>query len=97
MPGGVLEEAYERWMMGRGPKFWEPHRRRVECPECGVEVAADFLLTHFQIQHGGGRGDWGGDPSLPPPREAQTYRVSFPKDLSKLWCPVAGCLGRAPF
>ena len=27
--------------------------------------------------------------------EAQTYRVSFLKHLSRLWCLVAGCLGGA--
>ena len=30
MPGGILEEAYERRTKGKGPKFWERQRRRVE-------------------------------------------------------------------
>ena len=41
---------------------------------------------------------WGGDTGgghPPPLREAQTYRVSLPKQLPRLWCPVAGCLGGA--
>ena len=37
----------------------------------------------------------GGGTHTPTPREAQTYRVSFPKYLSRIRCPVAGCLGGA--
>ena len=44
---------------------------RVDCTECGVEVAVGSLLTHRQIQHEVGRGDQGGNP--PPPGEAQTW------------------------
>ena len=36
----------------------------------------------------------GGHPP-PPPREAQTYQVYFPKHSPSLQCPVAGCLGGA--
>ena len=39
----------------------------MELPECGVEVAAVFLLTHCQIQHGVERGDGdGGDIDVVP-------------------------------
>ena len=50
---------------GQGPTFWERQRRRVECPECGVEVAAELLLTHCKSQH----------------VKDHTYRVSSPKTL----------------
>ena len=63
-PGGILEEAYARRATGKGPTFREQQRRRVEFPECGVEVAAGSLLTHCQIQNGVG---WG----TPPPPTPQ--------------------------
>ena len=66
----------------------------MEFPEYGVEVAVGSLLTHCQIQHSMGRGEPGGE-SHPPPIEAQTYRVSFPKHLLQLGCAVVGYLGGA--
>ena len=41
------------------------------------------------------RGETGGGNPPPHPMEAQTYRVYFPKHVSRLQCPVAGCLGGA--
>ena len=66
--------------------------------ECIVEVAVGLLLTHCQIQHGLGRGDreaWGGVTPPPPPWEAQTYRVSFPKHKLQIRRLVEECLGGA--
>ena len=83
-PGGMSEEAYERRTTGEGPTFWGCQRRRVECPECRVEVSAGSLLMHHQIQPSLGRGGRWGSPPLPPPREAQNYRLYFPKHLSRI-------------
>ena len=76
--GRMLEESYERRPTVKGPKFRECQRRRVECPECRVEVAVGLLMTHRQSQHGVGQGDRGGGgpttpppPPPPPPGEAQ--------------------------
>ena len=70
---------------------------RVEFPECRVELTAGPLLKYRHSQHGAGQGYWGGAPPPPPhPREAQTYRVSFPKYLLRIRGPVAGCLGGVP-
>ena len=92
--GGMSEEAYERRTTGKGPTFWDLQRRRVECSECRVELAMGSLLMHRQSKQGVGRGDQGRAPPPPPsPGEAQTYRVSFPKRLSRLRCPVERCLG----
>ena len=66
----------------------------VACLECGVEVASGLLLKKRQIQHVMGWGYREGGTS-PPPSEAQTYRVSFPKHLWWLQCLVEGCLGGA--
>ena len=62
MPGRMSVEAYERRTTGIRPTFWERQRRRVECPECRVEVAAGSLLTKCQSQHGVGQGERGGSP-----------------------------------
>ena len=45
-----------------------------------------------------GKETGGGHPPSPTqlPREAQTYRVSFSKNFSRLQCLVAGCLGGEP-
>ena len=51
-PGGILEESYKIRTTGIGETFWERQRRRVECLECGVEVAEGLLLTHCQIHNG---------------------------------------------
>ena len=82
----MYDEVYAQQAMETGPTFQEHYWRQVECPECRLEVAAVLLLTYCQIQHGMGRGDRdGGTPPPPPPNEAQTYRVSFPKQVSLLW------------
>ena len=90
-PGSISVEAYKRHTTGTGKTFQERQRRRVNCPECGVEVTAGSLLTHCQIQHGVGWGDREAPP--PRPRESQTYRVYSPKHMLRLWCPVEGCMG----
>ena len=61
-PGKILVEAYERQMMGTGPTFQERQGIRVECPECGFEVAAGSLMMHRQIQQWRGSGLPGRDP-----------------------------------
>ena len=53
--------------MGKGPTFGERQRRRVEFPDCGVEVEAVLLLTHFQSHHGVVQGERGGGHPPPPP------------------------------
>ena len=65
MPIRMSLEEYEKRTTGTGPTFREQQRRRVDCPECGVEVAAGSLLMHRLRQHGMGWGDQG--PPPPPP------------------------------
>ena len=66
VPGGMLDEVYARRVTGKGPTFWESQQRRVECPDCGVYVAAGLIMTHCQSQHGMERGKQGGAPQPPP-------------------------------
>ena len=82
-PVGMLEVAYARWTPGVVPKYRERQRRRVQCPECGLELAVNSLPAHLQIQHGMGRGG------------SQIYWISIPMILSQLSCPVDGCRGGA--
>ena len=53
--------------MGTGTTFREQQLRRVDLPECGVEVMAGSLLTNHQSQHGVGQGGLGGSRGGPPP------------------------------
>ena len=50
--GNQSEEAYRRKMMGEGLTFRERKRERVECRDCGKEVAAGSLDSHRMSQHG---------------------------------------------
>ena len=55
-------------------------------------MVVGYLLTHVKIQHSVGQGGqvW---PQPPPPGESQTYQVSFPAALTRLWYPVPGLQG----
>ena len=87
----MYPEAYGRRTAGIGQNFQKIQRRRIDFPECRVVVEAGLLLTHRQNQHILGRVDQGG---TPPPREAQTYRVSFPKTSIAAPVPGGGVPGR---
>ena len=85
--GNQSEEAYGRKMKGAGLTFMERKRERVECRDCGKEVAAGSLDSHRMSQHGKARerrwiqidaatvGRRGGEP--------KTYRIEFPKGGTK--------------
>ena len=83
--GRILVEAYERLATGTGLMFWERQRMRVQCLECGVEVATGLLLTHRQRQYCMFREHQGGAPTPFPSEEAQSYRISLTKCLLRLW------------
>ena len=53
--GNQLEEAYGRKMTGEGLTFMERKIERVECRNCGKEVAAGSLDSHLMSQHGKAR------------------------------------------
>ena len=81
--GNHSEEAYGRKMTGEGLMFRERKRERVECRDCGKEVAAGSLESHRMSQHGKARerrGTWtdaatvGGEEG-----ETKTYWIEFPK------------------
>ena len=67
-------------------------RRRLEYPECGVEVAAGLLLMHLQIQHGMVWGGRRGNP--PPPQGGPNLPVLLPKTFVASPMPGRGVPGR---
>ena len=86
-------------MTGEGLTHLERKRERVECRDCGKEMAAGSLDTHRMSQHGKtkerrwtwtdaamGGGGGGGKPT--------TYPIEFPKGGTKE-CSVEGYPGRA--
>ena len=79
--------------MGLSPK--ERKRERVECGDCGQEMAAAYLDSHRISQHGRARDrKWTWTEAATGSEEPRTYRVEFPKGGTQL-CPVDGCPGRA--
>ena len=44
--------SYGRKMMGEGPTYREQQKERVECGDCGKEMAAGSLESHRMTQHG---------------------------------------------
>ena len=46
-----MEDVYGRNMMGEGPTYQERQKDRVECGECGKEMAAGSLASHRMTQH----------------------------------------------
>ena len=65
--GGTQSEvAYERRMMVGGLTYWARQRVRIQCPDCGEDLAAGSLAVHRKTKHGvdtGGRQQWDTPPS----------------------------------
>ena len=88
------EAAYKRRMTGEGISYWDRQRVRVECSECGEELAVGLLSVHQQTHHGklyGKRRKW---EITSPDGEPQTYRMVFPPVVGLKTCPVEECWGR---
>ena len=50
--GNQSEVAYERKMTGEGPTYCDRQKERVECGDCGKEMAVGSLESHQMLQHG---------------------------------------------
>ena len=46
MVGTQLEAYYEQSMTGEGLTYLYRQRIRVQCPECGVDLAAGLMAAH---------------------------------------------------
>ena len=40
------DTVYERRMTGKGITYWERHRFRVQCLDCGEEMVAGLMRVH---------------------------------------------------
>ena len=97
MPGFIWGEhgceAYKRQATGEGSTFRERKGTRVSCEVCGGIMAASFLRHHMDIFDGRVfpqvRGvDVGGG-------GLEVYRVSFPRIIKSVECPMEGCPTRS--
>ena len=50
--GTQSESAYRRRITGEGPSYRDRHKVRVQCRECGKEMATGSLAGHRTTQHG---------------------------------------------
>ena len=83
-------------MTGEGPTYRERKKERVECGDCGKEMAAGSLESHWMIQHGKAKVDkWSWNEAATGGGETQTYRIEFPTKGRTRECSVEGCPGRA--
>ena len=89
--GTQLEAAYEQRMTGAVPSYWGIQRVRVQCLECGEEMALGSLEVHLQMQPGEatvGRQHWG---ATAPGGEPRTYNMVFPTARGPRNCPIEVC------
>jgi Zn ribbon nucleic-acid-binding protein len=92
--GPESSPAYKRRQEGTGDSFRERQRRRVECSQCGKDLAAGSLSVYMQTQHGLTR-DGGVGRVDAPGRQPAVFTISFPKVTPTANCPIEGCPGTA--
>ena len=64
-------------MTGEGPTYQERQKERVECGECGKEMAAGSLASHRMAQYGQAIEErWSWEPSATV-GDPQTYWLAF--------------------
>ena len=93
--GTQSEETYGRRMTGEGPAYQELQKGRVQCGDCGKEMASGSLVSHRVTQHGWvaeKRWSWEASATGGAP---QTYRMALPTKGGPQSCPVEGCPCRA--
>ena len=78
--------------MGEGLTYRDHQRLRVQCLECGTDLAVESLASHQQTYNGVGMGYKRETP--PPAGDPKTYRISFLSASRQRDCPVEGCKGR---
>ena len=79
--GNQSEVAYGHKMTGEGPKYCERLKERVECRDCGKEMAAGSLEAHRMLQHGKAKEEnwkWTDTATVGGGGKPNTYRIEFP-------------------
>ena len=93
--GTQSEAAYGRKMAGEGPIYRERQKGQVECGECGKEMVAGSMASHWMTQHGQVKEErWSWEASATG-GDAQAYRLAFPTKGGPWSCPVEGSPGRS--
>ena len=76
--GNQSEAAYGRKIKGEGPIYQERQKERVECRECGKEMAAGSLASYQMTHQGKAKEEqWSWDASATG-GDPRTYRIAFP-------------------
>ena len=86
--GNITQTAYGRRLTGEGKLYRELQRDRVECKECGEQMAVVSMSSHLMTRHGkaaGRRRQWTNPAEYRVPQE---YRMSFPAKGGPWRCPV---------
>ena len=78
--------------MGKGKSYTERQRKRVECAECGEQLAVESMPSHLMTRHGKAAGR---RRQRTPQKEtgAQTYMMSLPTKGGPRRCLVEWCPG----
>ena len=50
--GNITQAVYGRRLTGEGKSYKEQQRERVECAECGEQLAVGSMLSHLMTRHG---------------------------------------------
>ena len=66
-------------MTGEGLRYRERQKERVECEDCGKDMAEGLLEAHRMIQHGKAKTEkWSLNEAATGGGETQTYRIELP-------------------
>ena len=93
--GTQLEAAYGMRMTGEGPIYRERQKGRVQCGDCGKEVAAGSLASHRVTQHRRAAKEWSIWEASTTRGQPYTYQMALPTKGGPWSCPVEGFPGRA--
>ena len=80
--------------MGVGYSYRVRLQRRILCPECGVDLTAEYMTAHRRHMHRTEPAiDWSRLPVRQIVHQPQVYDVIFPWEEKQCPCPFPRCLG----
>ena len=86
---GISEEALRRHSTGKGETYRERLRRKMPCPDCGVEMTAGFMTDHLQKVHiKSPEIYWYRLLARQHENLPHVYEVRFPNTTNKCQCPL---------
>ena len=91
---GIPEEAFRRRIKGKGGTYQEHMRRRIPCPDCGVELAARSMTAHHRRLHGTEPEiEWDQLPVIQTEHLPLMYEFRFLTNIQSCQCTFPGCPG----